>query len=594
MTTDTAAYGEAATRRALFLALALSALVFSWAHGQAFRSPFVINDDARQQVAWMQGWHDPALYPDDLLTDFARHYVSYGVRGLYAVATTVVEPLVFSKILTGALYIALAGLVFCIGNRLAGWPGAWGMLCMYWIIPFFLHNISGGLARAFAGPLLALLCLGWMSGRAWMMAIALALQALCIPYMFVLCGLAVGLAWLAGVAARWGGLSAVVFPSRRWHWALLVAGAALVWQFNHSLDVAGYGPLVHRADMIDRPEFTAQGRLHIMPVPSILGEAILGPVERLLPTAELGAAGGAVVTVLLGVALAWGGMSAPWRRLRPHLRLLGSVLLASLLLYGVARLLLMQLFVPTRYLEYSVALGHCLVLGVCLAPWLSRRRLAPVLIGCFALAGAARLEGQGLYDYSRDTALYAAVEGLPKDVMVAGHPFLMDNVLTFGKRKVLVAFELAHPWCVGLWDRLEPRLDAFFAAYYASDAETVRAFAQRFDVDWMVVDTRHYEADFMRWPVHQVPVCQAGRFGPLQGLCEAVTNATTPVRDPLPDVYPVAPPFFAPYDARIRTQAARAGRFALLDETRFPGIRVDEHIRLVPLHRGEAASVRAF
>lgn len=586
MMTAAPAPGDFPPRRALLLALGLSALVFCWAHRQAFVSPWVINDDVRQQVAWMQVWRDAELYPNDMLTDFARHYVSYGVRGLYAAASALMEPILFSKILSGILYVALAGLAFCVGFCVAGGPAGWGVLCLYWVIPFFLHNISGGLARAFAGPLLALLCLGWMTARARLMAVALLLQAVCIPYMFVLSGLTVGLGWLA---ARLDMAAGPAFPRRWWHWLVLAAGAFLVWQFNHSLDVAGYGPLVQRGAMSDRPEFTEQGRLHIVPVPSILNEAVLGPLERLLPTAELGAAGGVAVTILLGLFLAWGGLGAPWRALRRHLPLLGSLLVASLLLYGAARMLLMQLFVPTRYLEYSVALGHCLLLGLCLAPWMTRRRLAPVLVGCFALAGALRLEGQGLYDYSRDTALYAAVETLPKDAMVAGHPFLMDNVLTFGKRKVLVSFELAHPWCVGLWERLDPRLDAFFAAYYARRAETVREFAQRFAVDWMVVDSRHFEKPFLRWPVRQVPVCEAGRFGPLRGLCESVTNATTPLREPLPDVYPVSPPFFAPYDEAIRRLTMAPGPYALLDDSVFPGIWVDAHIRLVPLHRGAAA-----
>lgn len=580
--------------RSGFWAILLTSLIFGWAHQQAFLSPFVINDDVRQQVAWMQVWRDPGLFQDDLLTDFGRKYVSYGVHAVYRLANLVIDPIGFSKILTGLLYVVLGGVTFGIGWRVAGPISAWGLCCVYWILPFFLHNISGGLARAFAGPLLAVFVLSWMARRSALMAVTLLALACFIPYMFVLCAMAVGLAWLGAKVLKERLRPEPPFLGALWHWGVLGLGALLVWQFSHALDAAGYGPLIDRAGMEGRAVFSSAGRLHILPVPSLFQEAFIGPIERLLPTRELGAFAGTGVAIALGGVLLWGALRAPWGALRPLLPMLGALGLASLLLYVLARALVMQLFVPTRYVEYTVAMAHVLLLGMALAGVLRAasgagglRRWAPAIIGVFAFAGALRLEGQALYDYSRDVPLYDAVQRLPKDAMMAGHPFLMDNVLTFGQRKVLVSFELAHPWCVGLWEQLEPRLDGFFAAYYAADAQAVLEFADAFGVDWLVVDSRHFADDFFHWPVRDVPICEAGQFGPLRGLCQAVTNATVKIKAPRPDVYPVTPPFFQPY--RDRIQEATQGRgdlsFILLDETVFPGTRVNEFIRLVPLRR---------
>ena len=57
----------------------LSAAVFGIAHFQALTNPYVINDDVRQQIFWMQRWLDPQLFPRDLLSDYARQYVPWGV-----------------------------------------------------------------------------------------------------------------------------------------------------------------------------------------------------------------------------------------------------------------------------------------------------------------------------------------------------------------------------------------------------------------------------------------------------------------------------------------------------------------------------------
>jgi hypothetical protein len=55
----------------------ISGAVFVLAHLRALATPFVINDDVRQQIYWMQQWQDPALFRGDFLTDYARAYVPW-------------------------------------------------------------------------------------------------------------------------------------------------------------------------------------------------------------------------------------------------------------------------------------------------------------------------------------------------------------------------------------------------------------------------------------------------------------------------------------------------------------------------------------
>ena len=176
----------------------LSAVVFFLAHLNAWSSPYVINDDVRQQIFWMQQWLDPQLFRGDLLAEYARHYVPWGVQGLYWLATWVTNPISFSKFLPGLLFIFLALCLYRLGLGIGGRSLAWTMVAVYWFMPFFLDNLAGGLARAFAAPLLAFFWLCWQEERPWGMGAALLLQALFIPYIFITSALAVALAWLAG------------------------------------------------------------------------------------------------------------------------------------------------------------------------------------------------------------------------------------------------------------------------------------------------------------------------------------------------------------------------------------------------------------
>ena len=148
------------------------------------------------------------------------HYVPWGVKGLYWLASWWVSPLYFSKLLPGFLFVFLAVCLFKIGTRLADRRLGWAMVACFWLMPFFLDNLAGGLARSFAAPLLALFWLGWQARRPWVMGAALLLQALFIPYIFLVAAPAALLAWLwrawAGIARR---LSRLRPPtSSSWAW----------------------------------------------------------------------------------------------------------------------------------------------------------------------------------------------------------------------------------------------------------------------------------------------------------------------------------------------------------------------------------------
>jgi hypothetical protein len=546
------------------LAVILSSVIFVFAHFQALSQYWVINDDVRQQIFWMQQWRDPQLFPGDLLSAYARAYVPWGIKGLYRLASTVVDPMVISKWLPGLLFVFLGWCLFRIGCRLGSRRLAWFTLGLYWLMPFFLDNLSGGLSRAFAAPLLAFFCLCWLAANPWGLGLALLLQALFIPYIFLVAAGATVLAWLAGRSGRWPAA-----PGITWAHLLIVAGgAALVLLMNHQFNAAGFGPLVSAADMARHPEFTAQGRYPILPVPSFFWE-LVSPWKYIAPFPEEEIK--AVVftgTLFLGAAV-WGGRRLDWQKLKPKLQPFGYLLLASLFLYFLARVFLLKLFVPDRYLIYTLNLCYCLGLALCLDA-ATRARSWPrgldvaVLVLVIILA-VLRLQGVGLKDYSEYRPLYEALAQTPKTARIAGHPNLMDNVVTFGKRPVLATFELAHPWSRGYWERLRPRLQDLFTAYYAEDPQVVRDFCRQYKISFLVVDDRHFTPGFLAGGQFLVPFNQ-----PLEGGWKKLAER-------------VICPFFAPFDAQIQRLTQGRRQFVLLNRDLFPGLVVDKHQRLLDM-----------
>ena len=165
----------------LLLAAVLSGVVFILAHLKALTNPYVVNDDVRQQLFWMQQWLDPELFKGDLLADYARDYVPWGVKGLYWLASWVTDPISFSKVLPGLLFVFLALCLYRIGLKLGdrrlAWTDGGGLLA---------DALLSGQSGRWAGPGLCRppvgLFLAWLARRngpgAW------ALPSCCRPCSF--------------------------------------------------------------------------------------------------------------------------------------------------------------------------------------------------------------------------------------------------------------------------------------------------------------------------------------------------------------------------------------------------------------------------
>lgn len=564
-----------ATATDLVLVILFSVAIFGYAHLQTFTNPFIINDDARQQIFWMQQWQDPELFKGDLLSDYARHYVTWGVKGIYRLAALGLNPVDFSRVLPGVLFVFLGGCLFKIGEVLGGRLLAWMTVAIFWLMPFFLDNLAGGLARAFAAPLLAFFWLCWLKGRPWGMGLALLLQALFIPYIFIIALAAVMMAYVAARASR-GNLPP--FPRRPEHFVFLAAAACLVLLMDHQFNVAGFGPLVSAADMANRPEFTAHGRYPLLPTPSIFWE-LISPWEFIAPIGEGGLIGGVIgVPLLVGLTL-YGAWQVNWRAIKPKLGPAGYLGLASLLVYLLARWFLLKLFAPDRYLIYSLNLGYCMFLALCwsaalrVANW--PRTLAVLMVMVALGLSGLRLKNVGLYDYSATRPLCEALAQTPKDALIAGQPNLMDAVPTFARRRAFATYKLAHVWSKGYWQQLKPRLEEFFVAYYAIDPEVVKNFCQRNHIDFLVVDDRHFAPDFLAGGWFYFPFEQPARLGnPKPQLVEQLWC-----------------PFFAPFDEQIRLLAQGGQqRFALLDSKAFPRQQLDEHMWLLDMRSYQTAA----
>jgi hypothetical protein len=231
-----------------------------------------------------------------------------------------------------------------------------------------------------------------------------------------------------------------------------------------------------------------------------------------------------------------------------RLRIFVYLLLASTILYFAADLFFMRLFVPRRYLEFSLSLFYCVLIAViartAIAEFGIRGFAFPALVTVLVLIGAVRLHGIALYDYSSDARLYELLRSTPKSAVVAGHPEVMDNIPTFARRAAFVTYELSHSWYDRYWDVIKKRTFDFFTAYYSSDPAQIRDFGRDNGITYMVVR----EADF-------APEKLGGK---------AI--------------------YFEPFGDYVRKLTAGCHYFAILDASKFPPVFRSKGMRVVKLN----------
>jgi hypothetical protein len=100
--------------------------------------------------------------------------------------------------------------------------------------------------------------------------------------------------------------------------------------------------------------------------------------------------------------------------------------------------------------------------------------------------------------------LFAFVETLPKDAILAGPPMSMDSIPLFSRRKVYLSDEAVQPLYDRYYSIISERVRRNFQAYYATDVETLEKFRRETGVGYMLVRRPDFTHEFSRkryyWP----------------------------------------------------------------------------------------------
>jgi hypothetical protein len=125
------------------------------------------------------------------------------------------------------------------------------------------------------------------------------------------------------------------------------------------------------------------------------------------------------------------------------------------------------------------------------------RKIFPLLTTPFFVLASAVVYHVGVYDYANNSKLYSFIETTPKNSLIVGHPDIMDNVITFSRRKAFLTYGLSHTWYVSYWNVIKKRTFDFCRAYYAEDPNEIRLFCRRNGINFLVVRDSDFSAEHL-------------------------------------------------------------------------------------------------
>lgn len=500
----------------LGLSLMVSAVFAGIALYQAFRGDYIVQDDARQHVFWMQRFIDPALFPNDRIADYFQTMAPWGYSTLYRLfAWLWFSPWWLNKLLPMVLGLITTGYCFQIAMRLLPVPMTAFLATLLLNQSIWMKDdLVSGTPRAFVYPLFLAVVYYMLSEALIACMVAIALLGLFYPqYVLVVAVL------LVVRLFRWQpyptdqsrrGRSRVPIAISQSQsdrmFTIWTLGTAIVVLAFYALTSSEFDPVVTAASVRDWPEFSPTGRNAFFddnPIQFFLLNNRSGLLNvGLVRPATL------LFALLLPVLMRFPRRFILVRRITPDLRILSDSLIASILLFGLAHATLFKLHLPSRYTEHTWRIVFALAAAIALSlifEVLLRQMVhssdtgARLNYGAIALAGilaAGVIVYPAFVDDFPTTKykqgeypdLYAYLQDQPKDTIVASLSEEADNIPSFSQRSVLVAREYAIPYHWGYYEPFRKAVNSLIQAQYTSDLSIASKFIQTYNISFWLLD----------------------------------------------------------------------------------------------------------
>ena len=495
----------------LGLSIAIAAVYALMAMQQGFSQEYVIQEDARQHVFWLQKFADRELFRNDLIADYFQSTAPPGYVALYRLVIWLgLSPIFFSKLLPLALSIVAAGYCFGICYEIfplpfAGFVTATILSQNLWIG----DEIVSGTPRAFLYPLLLTFLYYFLRQQRLVCLLILGLQCLFYPTTALICCGLVSVSLLKP-SGRFPYISKDKSDYLFWVSCLVTVGILLL---PSVLSTSEFGPVVSAEQAKLMPEFQENGRnaFFVSGIKNWIIHGRRGFFSYVFLTP---------VTLVFGLFLPF-ILKSPKTfplvtKVNAKVRVLGQILFASATLFFLAHLFLFKLYLPSRYSSHSwriiIAIASGIVAVVLLdklLDWIAKEKktilaiAGAILVGLWGIVIFAypiflKKFPTTFYTVGKETELYEFFDRQPKDILIASLAKETNNISSFTGRSVLISPEHGNAYHLGYYRQFRQRVIDLIEAHYSLDKSVVNSFVDKYNITHWAIEKNSFKTKYLQ------------------------------------------------------------------------------------------------
>lgn len=262
-----------------------------------------------------------------------------------------------------------------------------------------------------------------------------------------------------------------------------------------------FGPVVTWEQILHMPEFFTNGRDRLF-------------AKGIIPFLQSHRSGVNFNASYVFLLLIFSGLLFFARKMNYNFRLskeIRSLLISSFLLYVLAYIFLLKLFLPGRYLIFSIPIVICISIGVlltvvfnCTGKTMAKNIILPFSIISLLIIYIPMISGEVRdYTYLRGAINYLSKS--PVDSVIAASPHMAEPIPTFSKRRVLFSHEALLPFHLGYYTFVSQCAFDFFNAYYSDSLETLKNFCSKYTVDYFLFKRNDFSEESLQKTIYSEP-----------------------------------------------------------------------------------------
>lgn len=482
-----------------FAASILTAILFSLSgFGVSLDSAYIVQDDARQHVFWLQRLNDPELFNNDLITSYFSSVVPAGYKFLYWLANLGgLEPFSFNKILPLFLGVGTSIYTFLVTLEIfpvpfAGFLGSLLLNQNLWL----LNDLVSGTPRAFFYVLFLSFVYYLLRQQLLACLLIIILQSLFYPQVGII---AAGVLMLNLITQK---------QNRNFYLISLIV--AVISLAIYKLQTAEFTEVITLETAKQLPEFYPGGRSEFFinrPWFFWLFAERSGffPFEwQYFALFSFG--------LLLPIINKFPRKFPLVRELNAKSRIIWQILLTSLGLFCLSHMMLFRLHLPSRYSQHSWRIVIALTAGITLTILLHQLTqqitnlsqtgklviiaiaLSIILLPTITVQSRPYRLG---YVKGKAPELYQFLQQQPRDVVIASLSLEADFIPSFAQRTVLVSREYSIPYHWDYYQQIRQRTKDLIQAQYSSSPAILAQFIQKYQVDLWLLDQDAFAVEYL-------------------------------------------------------------------------------------------------